>query len=169
MVPPCVAVCPQARGISRENVRTAAPLVRIPRSRAQAGRPAPFVPEENGAPCVQDLGYGNNTVPQEFAGERPACRRAPNPERGTRCATKPNTMRTHGIPSQPSVSRGRGGNGPKRPASSLGHLASMTPGSMSWPGSAATCPAGRIGRSFPASAAQRGLRAKDTRTMPLDV
>ena len=67
-VPPCVAMCPQAKEMSRESVRTAVPLVRIPRSRAPAGQPAPFVPEEGGAPCVKDLGYGNNTVPMEFAG-----------------------------------------------------------------------------------------------------
>ena len=76
----------------------------------------------------------------------PVCRRAPIPERGTRCATKPNTMRTHGIPSEPSVSRGRRGNGSKRPASSLGRPACTAPGLMYWPECAATHPAGRIGR-----------------------
>jgi hypothetical protein len=54
--------------MSRENVQTAVPLARNPGSRAPAGQPAPFVPEEGGAPCVKDLGYGNNTVPMEFAG-----------------------------------------------------------------------------------------------------
>jgi len=54
--------------MSRESIRTAVPLIRIPRSRTPAGQPAPFIPEEGGAPCVKDLGYGNNTVPMEFAG-----------------------------------------------------------------------------------------------------
>jgi hypothetical protein len=70
---------------------------------------------------VKDPGYGNNTVPREIASKRPVCRGAIDPEQGTRCVTKPNTMRTHGIPSQPSVSRGKGGNGPMRLASSGAH------------------------------------------------
>lgn len=122
-VPPCVAVCPQARGMSRK-----AP--------GRPGRPHPSYRGESEAPCAKDLRYGNNTVPQEFSGWRPVCRRAPITERGTRCATKPNTMRTHGIPSQPSASRGRGGNGPMRLASSLGHPACSVPGVMMWPGAA---------------------------------
>ena len=119
-VPPCVAVCPQAREMSRENVQTAVPLARNPGSRAPARLAVLLSREENGTTCRKDLGYDNDTVPKEFAGERPVCRRAPNPERGTRCATKPNTMRTHGIPSQPSVSRGRRGNGPKGPLAASG-------------------------------------------------
>jgi len=37
--------------------------------------------------CGKDRGYGNNTVSMEFADRRPVCRRAPDPGRGTRCAT----------------------------------------------------------------------------------
>src|SRR5580704_16100207 len=54
-VPPCVAVCPQARGMSRK-----AP--------GRPGRPHPSYRGESEAPCAKDLGYGNNTVPQEFSG-----------------------------------------------------------------------------------------------------
>ena len=156
-------------GDESRSVRAAIPLACVPGSRAPARLAVLLSRGANETSCVKDLGYGNNTVPEEFAGERPVCRRAPSPERGTRCATKPNTMRTHGIPSQPSVSRGRRGNGPKRPASSLGHLACTAPGSVYWPGCAAMYPAGRIGRSCPAPSARRRLREQDTRTLPLDV
>jgi hypothetical protein len=151
------------------SARAAVSLAWVPRSRALARLAALLFKEENGTSCAKDLGYGNSTVPWEFAGERPVCRRVPKPERGTRCTTKPNTMRTQGIPSQPSVSRGRRGNGPKRPASRIRHPTYSVPGKVTWPGAAALRPVGRIGRSFPASAARRRLRAQDTRTMPLDV
>jgi hypothetical protein len=97
------------------------PLTRVPRSRAPDRMTVLLIGEESGTSCVKDLGYGNNTVPQEFAGERLVCRRVPKPERGTRCTTNPNTMRTQGIPSQPSVSRGRRSNGPEGPASKIRH------------------------------------------------
>ena len=147
-VPPCVAMSPQAREMSRgapgwQYCSPASPVRAFP-----PGWPCSSAGKRTGHPAPKTLGTATIPFHRSLPAERPVCRRAPNPERGTRCATKPNTMRTHGIPSQPSVSRGRG-DGPKRPASSLGHPASTVPGSMYWPGSAATRPAGRIGRSFP--------------------
>jgi len=49
-------------------------LARVPRSRVPARLAAPLIKEDSGTSCVKDLGYGNNTVPEEFAGEHPVCR-----------------------------------------------------------------------------------------------
>ena len=103
------------------SARAAISLASVPRSRVPARLSVLLMKIENDTSCVKDPGYGNSTVPGEFAGDRPVCRRVPRQERGTRCVTKPNTMQTQGIPSQPSVSRGRRGNGPKRPASRIRH------------------------------------------------
>jgi hypothetical protein len=92
-------------GNESKSARAAVPLTHVPRSRARSRLVALLSWEENETSCVKDLGYGNDTVPKEFAGERPVCQRAPNTEWGTRCATKPNTKRTQGIPSQPTVSK----------------------------------------------------------------
>jgi hypothetical protein len=139
---------PASQGDEPESAGAVTRLARVPRSRPGARAPLLLMREESGASGGKDPGYGNNTVPWEFAGLHPVCRRAPDPERGTRCVNKPNTIRTHGIPSQPSVSRRRGGNGPMRLASIVVHLG--------WVAS-------------PASAPWRGLEAQDTRTLPLDV
>jgi len=92
-------------GNEPESAWAAVPLTHVPRSRARASMVALLSWEESETSCTKDLGYGNDTVPKEFAGERPVCRRAPNAEGGTRCATNPNTNRTQGIPSQPTVSQ----------------------------------------------------------------
>jgi len=55
------------------SIRTAVPLLaRNPGLRAPV-RLAVLLGEENGTSCGKDLGYSNNTVPEEIAGERPVC------------------------------------------------------------------------------------------------
>src|ERR1035438_3611229 len=104
-----------------------------PRSRARTRPVALLSWEEDETSCLQRPRYGNDTVPKEFADERPVCRRAPNKEWGTRCTTKPNTKRTQGIPSQPTVSKkGRQRSQEARQQDQTSDVLSSRSGDVAW-------------------------------------
>jgi len=172
-VPPCVAMYPQVREMGRG---ASGRLCRSPASPDRAFPPVCRYSSAEGSPAEKRTGHpaakplGTATVPSQrslpasarFADEHPFQSGAP----GAPLSLTPWGL-TAFLRSRPC--RGRRGNSPKRPASSLGHPACTAPGLTKGPGCAATHPAGRIGRSFPAPSARQGLWEQDARTLPLDV
>ena len=147
-VPPCVAMSPQAWEMSR---RAPGRLYRSPTSPGRALAPGwshSSAGKRTKHPVSKTLGTA--TIPFQrslpasarFADEHPIQSGAP----GAPLSLTPRGLKAF-LRSHPC--RGRGGNGPKRPASRIRHPTYSVPGVMTWPGADVVRPAGRIGRALP--------------------